>query len=94
MTKKWDGVMKVDVRDSTPDWGPYIPEKPPEGAPNVLIVLYDDTGVAAWSPFGASSATATDQNCSGRLMPASAVRSAVSARSRSAGVWAASRVAG
>jgi arylsulfatase A-like enzyme len=52
VTKKWDGVMKVDVRDSTPDWGPYIPEKPPEGAPNVLIVLYDDTGVAAWSPFG------------------------------------------
>ena len=24
----------------------------PEGAPNVLIVLYDDTGLAAWSPYG------------------------------------------
>jgi arylsulfatase len=26
--------------------------KAPAGAPNVLIVLYDDTGQAAWSPFG------------------------------------------
>ena len=24
----------------------------PKGAPNVLFVLYDDTGLAAWSPFG------------------------------------------
>ena len=31
---------------------PFIPAKAPEGAPNVLIVLYDDTGLAAWSPFG------------------------------------------
>lgn len=24
----------------------------PENAPNVLIILYDDTGLAAWSPYG------------------------------------------
>lgn len=24
----------------------------PEGAPNVLIILYDNTGLAAWSPYG------------------------------------------
>jgi arylsulfatase len=24
----------------------------PEGAPNILIILFDDTGLAAWSPFG------------------------------------------
>ena len=28
------------------------PTKAPEGAPNILFVLYDDTGLAAWSPFG------------------------------------------
>ena len=28
------------------------PPKAPKDAPNVLIVLYDDTGLAAWSPFG------------------------------------------
>jgi arylsulfatase A-like enzyme len=46
------GVIKLDVRDSTPDWTPYIPKKAPEGAPNILIILYDDTGLAAWSPMG------------------------------------------
>ena len=46
------GTIKLDVRDSVPDWGPYTPKKAPDGAPNILIVLYDDTGLAAWSPYG------------------------------------------
>lgn len=46
------GVINVDVRDSVPDWTPYMAPQAPEGAPNVLIVLYDDTGQAAWSPYG------------------------------------------
>jgi arylsulfatase len=49
---KFKGVINIDVRDSVPDWEPYTAPKAPEGAPNVLIVLYDDTGLAAWSPFG------------------------------------------
>ncbi len=53
MTKKpFKGVIKLDVRDSVADWEPYTPTKAPEGAPNILFVLYDDTGLAAWSPFG------------------------------------------
>ena len=52
MPTPFRGVINLDVRDSTQDWEPYLPPKPPEGAPNVLIVLYDDTGLAAWSPFG------------------------------------------
>jgi arylsulfatase len=52
MASQFNGVIKLDVRDSTPDWAPYVSERAPAGAPNVLIVLYDDTGVAAWSPFG------------------------------------------
>jgi arylsulfatase A-like enzyme len=51
-TKAFKGVIKLDVRDSVPDWGPYTPKKAPEGSPNILFVLYDDTGLAAWSPFG------------------------------------------
>jgi arylsulfatase len=51
-TKPFKGVIKLDVRDSKEDWTPYIPPKAPEGAPNVLFILYDDTGQAAWSPFG------------------------------------------
>src|SRR5215203_2716666 len=52
MSKPFKGVINTDIRESTPDWDPFIPPKAPEGAPNVLIVLYDDTGLAAWSPFG------------------------------------------
>ncbi|HTZ54711.1 MAG TPA: arylsulfatase [Candidatus Acidoferrum sp.] len=50
--KAFKGVIKLDVRDSVPDWGPYTPTRAPKGAPNILFVLYDDTGLAAWSPFG------------------------------------------
>jgi arylsulfatase A-like enzyme len=46
------GKIELDVRDSVPDWGPYLPPIAPEDAPNVLFVLYDDTGLAAWSPYG------------------------------------------
>ena len=52
MARPFKGVIKLDVRDSKPDWTPFVLKKAPEGAPNVLIVLYDDTGLAAWSPFG------------------------------------------
>jgi arylsulfatase len=52
MAKEFRGEIKLDVRDSTPDWAAFLPDKAPEGAPNVLVVLYDDTGCAAWSPYG------------------------------------------
>ena len=45
MAKPFKGTIKLDVRDSTPDWDPFIPPPAPKGAPNVLIVLYDDTGI-------------------------------------------------
>jgi arylsulfatase len=45
-------VIKLDVRDSKPDWTPYTPKKAPDGAPNFLFILYDDTGQAAWSTYG------------------------------------------
>ena len=51
-TKRFNGIIRLDVRDSTPDWEPYLPPKAPEGAPNILFVLFDDTGLAAWEPFG------------------------------------------
>jgi arylsulfatase len=50
--KEFKGKIELDVRDSVPDWDAFLPDKAPEGAPNVLVVLYDDTGQAAWSPFG------------------------------------------
>ncbi|HEY2366612.1 MAG TPA: hypothetical protein VGH87_09510, partial [Polyangiaceae bacterium] len=50
--KDFKGVIKLDVRDSVADWTPYVPKRAPANAPNVLFVLYDDTGLAAWSPYG------------------------------------------
>lgn len=50
--KEFNGVIKLDVRDSEADWDPYLPPQAPPDAPNILFVLYDDTGLAAWSPFG------------------------------------------
>jgi hypothetical protein len=50
--KPFKGKIELDVRDSTPDWDAFLADRAPEGAPNVLVVLYDDTGCAAWSPHG------------------------------------------
>ena len=47
MADQFKGVIKLDVRDSTPDWTPYTLKRAPVGSPNILIVLYDDTGLAA-----------------------------------------------
>jgi arylsulfatase A-like enzyme len=52
MAKEFKGEINLDVRDSTPDWDAFLDDKAPAGAPNVLVVLYDDTGCAAWSPYG------------------------------------------
>ena len=52
MPKQLSGHIDLDVRDSTPDWSAFLPDRAPQGSPNVLVVLYDDTGCAAWSPYG------------------------------------------
>ena len=52
MAAEFKGTIKRDIRDSVADWTPYELPKAPEGAPNVLVILYDDTGMASWSPYG------------------------------------------
>ena len=49
---EFNGKISLDVRDSEPDWAPFTPKRAPEGAPNILFILYDDTGLGAWSPYG------------------------------------------
>jgi arylsulfatase A-like enzyme len=46
------GDIQLDVRDSKPDWTPFEKKKAPAGSPNVLFILFDDTGLATWSPYG------------------------------------------
>jgi arylsulfatase len=52
MTSKFKGTISLDIRDSKPDWSAFLDPKAPEDAPNVLVILYDDTGCAAWSTYG------------------------------------------
>ncbi len=44
MPKPFKGEIKLDVRDSTPDWSAFLADEAPAGSPNVLVVLYDVTG--------------------------------------------------
>jgi arylsulfatase A-like enzyme len=52
MSKPFRGTINVDDRDSVPDWEPYLQPVAPPGAPNVLLVVLDDTGFAAMEPWG------------------------------------------
>ncbi len=51
MAKEFEGTINLDVRDSVSDWDAFS-RQGAAGRPNVLVVLYDDTGMAAWSPYG------------------------------------------
>ena len=41
MPKQSKGGIKLDVRESTPDWDAFLADKAPQGVPNVLVVLYE-----------------------------------------------------
>ena len=52
MAPDFKGKIELDIRDSEPDWGPYAAPTAPEGAPNILYLVWDDTGIATWDCFG------------------------------------------
>ena len=52
MAAEFQGKIELDIRDSEPDWGPYAAPTAHDGAPNVLYVVWDDTGIATWDCFG------------------------------------------
>jgi arylsulfatase A-like enzyme len=52
MPRPFKGTIDLDIRNSKPDWDAFLDAKAPKDAPNVLVILYDDTGQAAWSPYG------------------------------------------
>ncbi|WP_096786883.1 arylsulfatase [Rhodobacter sp. CZR27] len=52
MGRTFQGKASLDIRDSRADWEAFLDNRAPKDAPNVLVVLYDDTGQAAWSPYG------------------------------------------
>ena len=44
--------IATDIRESEPDWEPYLPPTAPEGAPNVLFLAWDDIGYGTMDVFG------------------------------------------
>ena len=52
MSKPFKGIIDQDIRNSTPDWEPYIEPRAKKGSPNVLFIVWDDVGFAAMEPFG------------------------------------------
>ena len=59
MPKPFKGVVNLDIRDSVPDWEPFLQPKAPEGAPNVLTIVWDDVGYGAMDVFGGPIETPT-----------------------------------
>jgi arylsulfatase len=53
------GLLTYDAKDPDTSFPPIEPLLPPEGAPNVLVVLLDDVGFGASSAFGGPAQTPT-----------------------------------
>src|SRR5262245_66555708 len=47
---EFGGVIKENAKDSKPWWPPRV--VPPKGAPNVLLIMTDDSGYGVPSTFG------------------------------------------
>ncbi len=55
--KSFCGTIGTTVADSSPAWD--APPRPPKGAPNILVVLFDDVGFSDFGCYGSSIATPT-----------------------------------
>jgi arylsulfatase A-like enzyme len=52
MSKPFKGTVNVDIRESVPDWEPFLQPQAPPGAPNVLMIVWDDVGYGAMDVHG------------------------------------------
>jgi arylsulfatase A-like enzyme len=48
----WTGRLAIDIRDAVPDWTPFEQPKAPDGAPNVVMIAWDDVGYGAMDVSG------------------------------------------
>src|ERR1700757_1639435 len=59
------GLVPYDAKDPDTSFPPIEPLRPPAGAPNVLIVLIDDTGFGSSSAFGGPCRTPAAERLGG-----------------------------
>ena len=60
------GITTYDAKDPDTSYPPIRDLRPPEGAPNVLVVLLDDVGFGASSAFGGPCQTPTFEKLAGQ----------------------------
>jgi len=59
VAKPYKGKISLDIRDSVPDWVPFLSPRAPEGSPNILLIAWDDVGYGTMDVFGGPIATPT-----------------------------------
>ncbi|WP_261719087.1 arylsulfatase [Streptomyces sp. FZ201] len=59
MAKPFKGKISLDIRDSQPDWTPFLAPRAPENSPNVLVIAWDDVGYGTMDCFGGPVRTPT-----------------------------------
>ena len=57
--RPYEGLITYDAKDPDATFPRIEPLRPPAGAPNVLIILIDDTGFGSSSAFGGPCNTPT-----------------------------------
>ena len=57
--RPYEGELPFDAKDPEAKFPPIAPLRPPDGAPNVLVILLDDVGFGASSAFGGPCSTPT-----------------------------------
>jgi arylsulfatase A-like enzyme len=50
--RPYEGLITYDAKDPSMSFPPIEPLRPPQGAPNVLVILIDDVGFGVSSAFG------------------------------------------
>ena len=65
LDRAYVGLTTYDAKDPGTKFPPIEPLRPPESAPNVLIVLLDDVGFASSSAFGGPINTPTAERLAG-----------------------------
>jgi arylsulfatase A-like enzyme len=59
VAKEFAGKIALDIRDSVPDWEPFLAPKAPAEAPNVVFIVWDDVGYGTMESFGGPVRTPT-----------------------------------